>query len=136
MIQIIAGKKGTGKTKRLIDMTNATAKEATNDTVFLDDDDRYMFDIDRKVRFVNAGEYHVHTPEMFVGFLSGMLSQNFDIGTIFIDAFCKLAKTDLNEAAWLFTAMEELSAKHNVTFVCSVSEDPANLPEFITKYII
>jgi thymidine kinase len=136
MIQIIAGLKGSGKTKRLIDMTNATATEGNNDVIFLDDDNRYMFDIDHKVRFINAGEYHVHTPEMFVGFISGMLSQNFDVGTIFIDAFKKLCKTDLNDAAWLFQAMEELSAKHNVNFVLSVSADPETMPDFVKKYLI
>lgn len=136
MIQIIAGKKGSGKTKRLIDMTNDTAKKATNDVVFLDDDNRYMFDIDHKVRFINAGDYHVHTPEMFLGFLSGMLSQNFDVGTIFIDAFMKLCKTDLADSAWLFQNMEELCQKHDVNFVLSVSEDPANLPDFVKGYLI
>lgn len=136
MIQIIAGKKGSGKTKRLIDMTNDTAKNATNDVVFLDDDNRYMYDVDHKVRFINAGDYHVHTPEMFLGFISGMLSQNFDIGTVFIDAFMKLCKTDLNEADWLFKTLEELCQKHEVNFVLSVSEDPANLPEFVKGYII
>lgn len=136
MIQIIAGNKGSGKTKRLIDMTNRTAHETAGDVTFLDDDNRYMFDIDHRVRFINAGEYHVHTPEMFLGFLSGMLSQNFDISYIFIDAFTKLCKTDLNEAAWLFEALEELSAKHQVNFVLSVSADPGVLPDFIRKYII
>ncbi len=136
MIQIIAGNKGSGKTKRLIDMTNRTAHETAGDVTFLDDDNRYMFDIDHRVRFINAGEYHVHTAEMFLGFLSGMLSQNFDISYVFIDAFTKLCKTDLNEAAWLFEAMEELCAKHQVNFVLSVSADPAVLPDFIRKYII
>jgi hypothetical protein len=136
MIQIIAGNKGSGKTKRLIDMTNQAAKEGLHDVVFLDDDNRYMFDVDHKVRFINAGDYHVHSPEMFLGFLSGMLSQNFDIGTVFIDAFKKLCKTDLNEAEWLFKAMEELSAKHEVDFVLSVSADAQALPEFMAKYLI
>ncbi|MBR5344570.1 MAG: hypothetical protein IK127_01925 [Clostridia bacterium] len=136
MIQIIAGNKGSGKTKRLIDMTNRTAHETAGDVTFLDDDNRYMFDIDHRVRFINAGEYHVHTAEMFLGFLSGMLSQNFDISYVFIDAFTKLCKTDLNEAAWLFEAMEELCAKHQVNFVLSVSADPEVLPDFVRKYII
>ena len=136
MIQIIAGNKGSGKTKRLIDMTNQTAHETAGDVAFLDDDNRYMFDIDHRVRFINAGEYHVHTAEMFLGFLSGMLSQNFDISYIFIDAFTKLCKTDLNEAAWLFNAMEELCEKHGVNFVCSISADVADLPDFVKKYII
>lgn len=136
MIQIIAGKKGSGKTKRIIDMANHAAKEATNDVVFIDDDNRYMFDIDHKVRFINAEDYHILTPEMFLGFLCGMLSQNFDVGTIFIDAFLKLCKTDLNTAEWFFTRMEELCQKHDVDFVLSVSEDPANMPAFLKGYLI
>lgn len=136
MIQMIAGKKGSGKTKRLIDMTNAKAKESIKDVVFLDDDNSYMYDVDHKARFVNAGEYHVHTPEMFIGFLSGMLSQNFDIGTVFIDAFMKLCKVDLNEAEWVFKLMEELCQKHNVDFVISVSAEIGDLPVFMNKYLI
>lgn len=136
MIQVIAGKKGSGKTKRIIDMTNTAAESSPADVVFLDDDNRYMREISHKARFVNAGEYHVHSPEMFVGFLSGMLSQNFDIGTVVIDSFLRLCKTDLNDAAWLFELMDELCQKHNVNFVLSVSEDPAVLPEFVSKYII
>ena len=54
MIQVIAGKKGSGKTKRLIDLTNTTARDAEHDVIFLDDDNRYMFDVDHKVRFINA----------------------------------------------------------------------------------
>ena len=136
MIQIIAGKKGSGKTKKLIDMTNQAAHESAGNVLFLDDDNRYMFDIDHKVRFINAGEYHVHTPEMFVGFLSGMLSQNFDVSIIFIDAFTKLCKTDLKSSDWLFNAMQELCAKHNVNFVLSISADPSELPESLKEFMI
>ena len=136
MIQIIAGNKGSGKTKRLIDMTNETAKAATNSVIFIDDDNRYMFDIDHKVRFINAADYHVQTAEMFMGFLCGMLSQNFDIGTVFVDAFLKLIKCDLKDAGWFFTALEEQSNKHEVTFVLSISEDPANLPDAIKPFVI
>lgn len=136
MIKVIAGKKGSGKTKRLIDMTNETAATAEGVVVFLDDDNRYIFDVDRKVRFVNAGEYHVHTPDMFLGFLSGMLSQNYDITTVFVDSFSKLAKTDIQSAGAIFDVMEELSSKHDVDFICSVSEDIASLPEAVAKYVI
>jgi len=136
MIQIIAGKKGSGKTKRIIDMTNTAVKEAKHDVVFIDDDNRYMFDIDHKVRFINAGEYGVHSAEMFLGFLCGMLAQNFDVGLIFIDAFLKLVKGDLNEMEWVFQKMETLCQKHNVDFVLSVSEDADKLPEFVKGYLI
>lgn len=136
MIQIIAGKKGSGKTKRIIDMTNSLAAESANDVIFIDKDNSYTRDITHKARFVNASEYHITTPEMFLGFLCGMLSSNYDIGTIFIDAFLKLIKIDLAEADWFFASMNELCAKHNVDFVLSVSADPAELPEALKAYII
>lgn len=136
MIQIIAGKKGSGKTKRIIDMTNSLAAESANDVIFIDKDNSYTRDITHKARFVNASEYHITTPEMFLGFLCGMLSSNYDIGTIFIDAFLKLIKIDLAEADWFFASMNELCTKHNVDFVLSVSADPAELPEALKAYII
>ena len=136
MIQVIAGKKGSGKTKRLIDLTNATARDAVHDVVFLDDDNRYMFDVDRKVRFINADEYHVHSADMFIGFLCGMLSSNFDIGTVFIDAFLNLCHTDLKDTEPVVKTLAELGSKHDVDFVLSLSADPADVPEFLKAYLI
>ncbi len=136
MIKIIAGLKGSGKTKKLIDMTNDTAKTSATNVVFLDKDNSYMYEIDRAVRFVNVNDYHVASAEMFLGFLGGMLASNYDIGTIFIDAFLKLVKIDLADAEWFFTSLEQYGQKHDVTFVLSVSADPETLPEFVKGYVI
>ena len=136
MIKIIAGNKGSGKTKRLIDMTNETAKTSAGNVVFLDKDNSYMYEIDRAVRFVNVNDYHVASAEMFLGFLGGMLASNYDISTIFIDAFLKLIKIDVTAADWFFTSLEQYGQKHDVTFVLSVSADPEALPEFCKGYVI
>ena len=136
MIQVIAGKKGSGKTKRLIDLTNTTARDAVHDVIFLDDDNRYMFDVDHKVRFINAGDYHLKNGDMFVGFLCGILSSNFDLGNVFIDAFLKLCHTELAATEPIIRAMEELGTRHDINFVLSLSADPEELPEFLKKYLI
>ena len=136
MIQEIAGKKGSGKTKRLIDLTNTTAREAEHDVIFLDDDNRYMFDVDHKVRFINAEDYHINNADMFIGFLCGMLSSNFDIGTVFIDAFLHLCHTELENTAGIIATLDELGAKHSVDFVLSLSADPEELPEHLRQYLI
>ncbi len=136
MIQVIAGKKGSGKTKRLIDLTNSTAREAVHDVIFLDDDNRYMFDVDHKVRFINAEDYHIHTPDMFVGFVCGILSSNFDVGKVFVDAFLKLSHTELSACEPIVNVLKELSAKHQVDFVLSVSADKEELPEFLKESVI
>ena len=136
MIQVIAGKKGSGKTKRLIDLTNTTARDAVHDVIFLDDDNRYMFDVDHKVRFINAEDYHIHSADMFIGFLCGILSSNFDVGTIFIDAFLKLCRPELVDTAPVVKVLAELGAKHDVDFVLSLSADPEEIPVFLRQYMI
>lgn len=136
MIQVIHGKKGSGKTKRILDMANAAINEHRGDVIFLDDDNRYMFDLRHEVRFVNAKEYGNDSPEMFFGFLSGMLAQNFDISAIFVDAFLKLVNTAVENTEAFFTRLEQLSAKHSVEFILSVNCDDAVAPEFIKKYFI
>ena len=136
MIKIIAGNKGSGKTKRLIDMTNETAKTSAGNVVFLDKDNSYMYEIERAVRFVNVNDYHVKSAEMFLGFLGGMLASNYDISVIFIDAFLKLINMDVAEADWFFASLEQYGQKHDVTFVLSVSADPDALPDFAKGYVI
>lgn len=136
MIQVIAGKKGSGKTKRIIDMANKATQDSKHDIVFIDDDNRYMFDLRHEVRFVNAGEYNLLSDQMFMGFLIGAVAQNFDVGLILIDAFNKLIKCELSTTAWFFERLEALSEKHSVDFILSISEDPELLPDFIKKYVI
>ena len=136
MIQVIHGKKGSGKTKKILDMANAAVDQYKGDVIFVDDDNRYMFDLKHQVRFVNASEYGVNSPEMFFGFLCGMLAQNFDISVVFIDAFLKLVKTDIAQTESFFARLDQLADKHNVLFILSVSVDDAVAPEFVKKYFI
>ena len=136
MIQVIHGKKGSGKTKRIIDMANDAIKDPHGDIVFVDDDNRYMFDLRHEIRFVNAGEYGMSGPEMFYGFLCGMLAQNFDVTTVFIDAFLKLVHVKPDETEWFFSKLEALGDSRNILFVLSVSCDDEDAPEYIRKHFI
>ena len=136
MIQIIHGKKGTGKTKKILDMANQAIADQKGDIVFIDDDNRYMFDLRHEVRFVNASEYGMVGPEMFLGFICGMIAQNFDVSQIFIDAFLKLVKVDIKQTEWFFNRLEDLSEKHNISFVLSISGDDEDMPVYLQKFYI
>ena len=136
MIQAILGKKGSGKTKRIIDMANDALKTEHGAVVFIDDDDRYMYDLRHEVRFVNATEYKIKSSDMFLGFLCGMLAQNFDITMIFVDAFVRLVKDNLSDMESFFERLDVLSAEHKVDFILSVSGDPEGMPAFVTKYSV
>ena len=136
MIQIIHGKKGSGKTKKLLNLAIETVKNATSDIVFVDDDTRYMYDLPHEIRFVNAGDYGVDSPEMFLGFLCGMLTQNFDISTVFVDAFMKLVRVPADQLEVFFTRLNAVSEAHHVTFIISASVDDAVAPDFMKQYFM
>lgn len=136
MIQVIHGKKGSGKTKKIINMTNEAVEKQQGDVIFIDDDKRYMLDLRHQVRFVDASEYGISSPDMLYSFISGILAQNFDANFIHVDAFLKLVKVPVEETEDFFKKLEVLSNKFNTEFLLSVSVDDAEAPEFIKKYFI
>lgn len=136
MIQVIYATKGSGKTKRLIDLANETSKEEHGDVLFIDDDNRYIFDLRHEIRFINAADYGVRSAPMFYGFICGLLAQNFDIRVLFVDAFLNLVRDDLRGLGWLFELLEKVSEQHGVRLVISCSGAPENAPEFVQKYLI
>ncbi len=136
MVQLIYSKKGTGKTKRLIDLANEDMKQAKGDVVFIDDDKRYMYDVMHQIRFVDVKEYDISGCGEFYGFLCGMVAQNFDIESIYIDAFLKIVQTDVGEIEDFMQKIEILTEKNNIKAVIIVSGDPENAPDYMKKHII
>lgn len=141
LIQIILGDKGSGKTKRLIDLVNESLKNEHGDIIFIDDDKRYMYDLRHEIRFVDASEYpvgHKCQASEMLGFICGMLSANFDLSLIAMDAFMKLVRTPLDdpEMKVFFEKLEALSEAHHCNFLISVSAQAESVPEYIRKYVI
>lgn len=141
MIQIILGNKGSGKTKRLIDLVNESLKNEHGDIIFIDDDKRYMYDLRHEIRFVDASEYpvgHKCTANEMLGFICGMLSANYDVSLVAMDAFKKLVRTPLEDAEMeeFFGKLEKLSEAHHCNFLISVSAAAEEVPEYISKYAI
>ena len=136
MLQVIYGLKGSGKTKRILDMANEAVKTAAGDLVFIDDDNRYMFDLRHEVRFINASDYSVSSPDMFLGFILGIIASNYDMSVLFIDGFLRLVKANLEDLEELFRRVERISDEHNVQVIISCTGDPAEMPEFLQKFII
>ena len=49
MVEIIAGKKGKGKTKYLLDKVNAAVEGASGNIVYLDKSQKHMHELSNKV---------------------------------------------------------------------------------------
>lgn len=139
MIQVILGDKGSGKTKRLIDMANDLAKEAGGDIVYIDDDQRYMYDLRHEIRFIETSDHKAakaYCEKWLYGFVGGILSANFDISSIFIDAFVKHVGGGLDGLEDFFTRLDTLAEKRNVRIILSIGADESSVPEHIHKYAI
>lgn len=136
MIQIIAGLQGAGKTRTLIEMANTCAKTNNGHIVYVDADDSQIFRLDYSIRLVQTKEYSLENSGEFFGFVCGILSQDYDINTVFIDGLLKNAKIEAENMAALLKRVAEVSERYNIHFIISMSCDEADIPEEYKECLI
>ena len=136
MIQLIFGPKGSGKTKRMIEMANEEVAETKGNIVFISEDKRYMYDIARQIRFVDLKEYHIGTGEKLYGFICGMMAQDFDISTVYIDGLLRIVKQDVAESEDLIKSILNITEKNNVKVVVTIGADVKEASTFLKQFII
>lgn len=135
MVKFIVGEKGTGKTKIMIDMANVAAKESKGHVVYIDRDNSHVYDLDRSLRFINAGEFQIENLKTFYGFLCGIISQNFDIETIFMDGQKVISKAEDSCLEDFVNNLEGLYKEFGVSFIVSLSRGKDEVPEFLKSYL-
>ena len=73
MVQVIMGLKGSGKTKKLVDLVLKADKEETGAVVCIEKDKKLTYDIPYSVRLIQAGEYGISNVDLFKGFIAAAL---------------------------------------------------------------
>lgn len=136
MVEIIVGVKGKGKTKRLLEMANGAVKDAKGTVVYLDKSAKHMYELSNKIRLINVNDFDIMSSDGFTGFVSGIISQDHDLETMFLDSFLKLANLEGGDITPVIDALEKIGEKYNVKFVLSVSMDAADLPENAKKDVV
>lgn len=121
MVQLIVGDKGKGKTKHLLDKVNTEVTSAEGNIVYLDKSSKHMHELDNKVRLINVSEYPVKNTDQFLGFICGVCSQDYDLQTMYIDSFLKVAGLEGADITDTILALEAIGEQFNVNFVASVS---------------
>ena len=130
MITLILGKKGSGKTKRLIDMCNKATAESKGNVIFIEKDSTLTYDISHAARLVVADEYGIKGFEAFYGFIAGMCAGNYDITDIFVDSTLKIGGRDMEA----FADFIEMLSKLQTNMVLSISADKSVIAERIAEY--
>ena len=129
MVQIIAGEKGKGKTKYLLEKVNESVKSATGNIVYLDKSQKHMYELSNKVRLINVADYVISNCDEFLGFLCGIISQDHDLEEMYLDSFLTIAKMDDSDLVHAIEKLETISEKFHVDFVLSISRNESDLPE-------
>ena len=132
MINLIYGKKGSGKSKRLLSMANTEVDKAHGNIVYLDDNNRCMYDLKHQIRFINTSEYSISNTDQLYGFVCGILSRDFDISSIYIDGLKKMAKYDGDDLKKLIERLDSIFKDIKAYIVVSGGDD---IPEYLNKYI-
>ena len=136
MIKIHIGLKGAGKTKNLINDVNGALALEKGNVVCITEGNRLMHDIDRKVRMINTEQFDIKNFDMFVGLLSGIIAQDFDVTHIFIDSvFKSVPKESMANIDELIAAIEKLEDKFDTSFTLMISADVAEATEMVKKYM-
>ena len=137
MVQILAGEKGEGKTKKLIAMANEAGKSANGSVVFVDDDNSRMYDLHYSVRFVDTPKFIMEDPQVFRGFVCGILSQNSDIEKIYIDGLNHIVdKVSDADFVKFIEELEKTSAEAETDMIMIISRKQDLRPAEVQKYLV
>ena len=137
MVQLIVGLKGSGKTKKLVDLVRAAVNEETGDVVCIEKERKLTFDIPYQARLIDAGTYDIGSYEFLKGLICSVHAGNYDITHFFIDNFYKLVNDKSVESLETFLAwLDKFSANENISFVISLSVDAEALSDTVKKYMI
>lgn len=136
MIQIIAGEKGKGKTKVLLEKVASEVKTTNGNVAYLDKNTKHMYELSNKVRLINVRDYLIENYNEFLGFICGILSQDHDLEKIYLDSCLKIARVSEDDLQNLLDKLSKISETFSVDFILSISVNKQQIPDEYKKDII
>ena len=88
-----------------------------------------MHELSNKVRLINVGDYPISNCDEFLGFICGIVSQDYDLQEMYLDSFLTIANLADDQLVHAIEKLDIISEKFDVKFVLCVSKDEADLPE-------
>lgn len=129
------GLKGSGKTKRLVELVKKAVAEDKGSVYVIEKDRSLTYEIPYEARLIFASDYSIGTFEFFKGFISGLHAGNYDVSTVFIDSLYKLVDTkDKAETEEFLDWLSAFSERENIFFFITISEDASKATPGIKKY--
>lgn len=136
MVQLIVGEKGKGKTKEILDKVNTEVKESSGNIVYLDKSTKHMYELNNKVRLIDVSDYFIENASEFIGFISGIVSQDHDLEQMYLDSFFVISQCALEDFDACLEKLEKISEKYGVKFVISGSVSEDKLSDYAKSKVI
>ncbi|RBP41582.1 hypothetical protein [Garciella nitratireducens] len=136
MISLICRENGTGKTKKIIEFANNALKTSKGQIVFIDIRGNSFSNLNREIRFINVKEFSVKGREKFLGFIKGLVAENYDIDKIYVDNLLDITNSTIYDLELIFQDLKEIEDKYQVHFVFSINCNREYLRDFIEENIV
>lgn len=136
MVRVIMGVKGTGKTKQMIELINAAAKNESGSVVCIEHGSKLTYDIHYQIRLIEAKDYAISSFDMLKGFISGLHAGNYDITQVFVESLTKLVNVSAEDpqVEHFLDWLNEFGEKNGIKFVVTISADSALASDGVKKY--
>lgn len=131
MVTLLIGKKGSGKTKKLIQLTNEAVAASQGNVVVIEKGLKLTYDITSQARLVDTDQYAVAGYDMLLGFISGICAGNYDVTDIFVDSTFKICPDGVAGLEDFTKKLQALAETANTNIVLLISADESEIPESI-----
>ncbi|MBQ7929605.1 MAG: ATP-binding protein [Clostridia bacterium] len=136
MIKLIVGKKGSGKTKTLIDLVNAALSTTKGSVVCIEKGNKLNFEINYQCRLIDTDEYLVTDGQSLYGFIAGILASNHDVTDIFVDSALKICQNDEASFDVFLNELEAILKTSDINFVITSSVAAEEASDTVKKFIV
>ena len=136
MVKIMVGLKGSGKTKRLVELVTKAVEEEQGDVICIEKDKNLTYDIPYQARLIHASDYNIGTFEFMKGFISGLYAGNYDISHVFIDNLCKTVGQDVGPETEAFLHwLDVFGERNSIKFTVTISADISSATDGMQKFL-
>ena len=132
MINLLIGKKGTGKTKKLVELANNAVAKTNGGVVVIEKGTALTYDLDHNARLVDVDAYGVNSYDVLYGFISGICAGNYDLTDIFVDSTFKICETKIDGLAEFVNKLNTLKIDANIVLL--ISADKSELPSELQAF--
>jgi hypothetical protein len=132
MVKLLLGRKGSGKTKKMISLANERVENSSGSIVFINKNHRLMYDLKHMIRVVCMEDYEeITNSDEYIGFIFGIISSDHDIEAIFIDSILKHADVSVEDIPEFLERLNQMGQKYEIEFIVSLSAQPEEVGDAI-----